>query len=134
MLHGQFNNSIISTQPTRNDFDKLASLYELSLFKFNTNLDPSLNPCQNLSCYQIRSRYFSPHSFEQIKTKFSSSDRSTSFSVFHNSIVSLTANQETLQTHILDELDFQFDVIGISETKITNSNSDKSIPTIPGYH
>ena len=47
MLHGQFNNSIISTQPTRNDFDKLASLYELSLFKFNTNLDPSLNPCQN---------------------------------------------------------------------------------------
>ena len=26
------------------------------------------------------------------------------------------------------------DVTGISETKITNSNSDKSIPTIPGYH
>ena len=93
-----------------------------------------MNPCQNLSCNQIRSRYFSPHSFEQMKTKFSSSDRSTSFSVFHNSIVSLTANQESLQTHILDELDFQFDVIGISEAKITNSNSDKSIPTIAGYH
>ena len=134
MLHGQFNNSTISTRPTKNDLDKLASLYELSLFKLNTNLDSNLNPFQNLSCNQIHSRYFSPHSFEQMKTKLSSSDRSTSFSVFHNNIVSLNANLENLQTHILDELDFQFDVIGISETKITNSNSDKSIPTIPGYH
>ena len=48
--------------------------------------------------------------------------------------MSLNANQENLQTHILDELDFQFDVIGISETKITNSNSNNSIPKIPGYH
>ena len=69
MLHGQFNNSTISTRPSKNDLDKLASLNELSLFKLNTNLDSNLNPFQNLSCNQIHRRYFSPHSFEQMKTK-----------------------------------------------------------------
>ena len=34
---------------------------------------------------------------------------------------------------LIDELDFHFDVIGISETKITNSNEDNAKPSIPGY-
>lgn len=56
-----------------------------------------------------------------MKTKLSKTDRSTSFSVFHNNIVRLKENIEDLKSHILDELDFQFDIIGFSETKITNS-------------
>ena len=34
---------------------------------------------------------------------------------------------------LLDELDFHFDVIGISETKITNSNESKAYLNISGY-
>ena len=43
-------------------------------------------------------------------------------------------NLENLQTRILKDLEFHFDIIGISETKITNSNSAISVPTIPGYN
>ena len=45
---------------------------------------------------------------------------------------SLNRNLENLQTHLLDELDFHFDVIGVTETKITNTN-DQSHHKIPGY-
>ena len=34
---------------------------------------------------------------------------------------------------LLDELDFNFDVIGVTETKITNSNVNEAHPNIPGY-
>ena len=34
---------------------------------------------------------------------------------------------------LLDELDFHFDVIGVSETKITNSNVNEFHSNIPGY-
>ena len=45
---------------------------------------------------------------------------------------SLNRNLENLQTHLLDELDFHFDVIGVTETKITNKNY-QSHHKIPGY-
>ena len=56
------------------------------------------------------------------------------FIIFNNNVVSLNANLENLQTHILEELEFHFDVLGISETKITNSNVDISTPLISGYN
>ena len=58
----------------------------------------------------------------------------SSFSIFHNNILSVNKNLENLQTQILEEPEFHFDIIGISETKITNSNSAISVPTIPGYN
>ena len=68
-----------------------------------------------------------------MKSKFSKSDVNSCFTLFHNNIVSLNSNLENLQTHILDELDFHFDIIGVSETKITNANVGLSVPNIPGY-
>ena len=47
--------------------------------------------------------------------------------------VSINRNLENLQTHILDELNFCFNVIGVTETKITNSNSVDCCPIIPRY-
>ena len=44
------------------------------------------------------------------------------------------SNLENLQTQILDELDFRFDVIGVSKTKITNANVGLYVPNIPGYN
>ena len=46
--------------------------------------------------------------------------------------MSINRNLENVQL-LLDELDFHFDVIGISETKITNSNNSKAHLSISGY-
>ena len=55
-----------------------------------------------------------------------------SFWVFHNNIISLNHNLETLQTNHLTEIDFQFDIIGFTETKITKTTCNVSCE-IPGY-
>ena len=59
--------------------------------------------------------------------------RKASFSVFHNNICSLRRDLENLQTHILDELDFPFSIIGITETCITNEDLGGFNYNIPGY-
>ena len=46
---------------------------------------------------------------------------------------SITGHVGENQELLLDELDFHFDVIGISETKSTNSNESNVHPSIPGY-
>ena len=102
----------------KRDLDKLTCLNDLDLFTLNTVLDCNLNPDN------------SPHSFRQMKTKV---ETDTSFSVFHNNVVSLNRNLENLQTHILHELNFHFNIIGVSETKITNANSEMCTAKIPGY-
>ena len=103
-LHGQFNNSILSSKTTRNNLHKLTSLHDLSLFNLNTNLDVNLNPYENLSNNQIRGRYFSPHSFAQMQSKLTANERLSSFSIFHNNVLSINKNVENLQTQILEEL------------------------------
>ena len=67
-----------------------------------------------------------------MKTKV---ETDSSFSVFYNNVVSLNRNLENLQTHILHELNFHFNImiIGVSETKITNANSEICTAKIPGY-
>jgi len=88
-LHGQFNNSGVASKTTRNNLHKLKSLYDLSLFNLNTNLDVNINPYENLSINQIRRRYFSPHSFAQMQSKLSKNVRLSSFSIFHNNVLSI---------------------------------------------
>ena len=131
-LHGQFNNSVLASKTIRNNLHKLTSLYDLSLFDLNTNLAVNLSPYENLSTNQFLSRYFCPHSFAQMQSKLSKNERLSSFSIFHNNVPSINKNLENLQTQILEELEVHFDIIGICETMITNSNSVISVPTIPG--
>ena len=64
-----------------------------------------------------------------MKTKLSKDEAASSFSVFDNNVVSLYRNLENLETQLLHELDFHFNVIGVTETKIANANSAH----IPGY-
>ena len=56
----------------------------------------------------------------------------STFSVFHNNIASISRNLKNVSI-LLDELDFSFNVIGITETKITISNENNFHPSIPGY-
>ena len=96
-------------------------------------MDAYLNTEFTLPNQRVQSRYFSPHSFKMFKQNLPENRVKTSFSIFHNNIiVSINRNLENLEL-LLDELDFHFDVIGISETKITNSNESKAHPNIPGY-
>ena len=68
-----------------------------------------------------------------MKTKLSKVETISSFSVFHNNVVSLNRNLENLQTQLLHEVDFHFNVIGVTETKITNANLQMCAAHIPGY-
>ena len=108
----------------------MPSLYDINLFDLNTILDSNISPYENLHNNQMKSRYFSPHAFHHAKSKWPNN----CFSVFQNNITSLNQNLENLQTHILEETDFHFDVIGIpAETKITNANLETSSFNISGY-
>ena len=130
MLYGQFNNILMDKhQPTKYELQNLPSLYDINLFDLNTILDSNISPYENLHNNQMKSRYFSPHAFHHAKSKWPNN----CFSVFQNNITSLNQNLENLQTHILEETDFHFDVIGISETKISNANLETSAFNIPGY-
>ena len=57
----------------------------------------------------------------------------SSLSIFHNNIRSLNRNLENLVTHYLQELGIHFNTIGVTETKITNSNENRGLSNIPGY-
>ena len=116
-LHGQFNNSVLASKTTRNNLHKLTSLYDLSLFNLNTNLGVNFDPYENLSTNQFRSRYsVFPHSFAKMQSRLSKNERLSSFSIIHNNVLSINKNLENLQTQILEELEFHFDIIGISDT------------------
>ena len=45
-------------------------------------------------------------------------------SIIHNNIRSLNRNLDNLVNHYLQELGIHFNVIGVTETKITNSNEN----------
>ena len=60
ILHGQFNNSLSNHQPTKNDLQKLTSLYDLNLFDLNVNLDSKLSCYENLLSHKLQVDIF-PH-------------------------------------------------------------------------
>ena len=130
--HGQFNNSIPADWRPRRNLDKLNSLYDLDIFSLNSNLDTYLNTDFNLPNQRIQSRYFSPHSFKMFKQKLSENTIKSSFSIFHNNIVSINRNSENIEL-LLDELDFHFDVIGILEPKLQNRNRNRLFPLRSDY-
>jgi len=132
LCHGQFNSSIPDTVQPRRNLNKLTSLYDLGIFNLNTDLDVNLSTDCNLPNQRIQSRYFSPHSFNMFKKNLPKGKVDSTFSVFHNNIASINRNLENVSI-LLDELDFHFNVIGITETKITISNENNFHPSIPGY-
>jgi len=79
-----------------------------------------------------KSKYYSPLSF---KTCLSSEriNSCSSFSIAHNNIRSLKKNFEEFQNQILSELNFEFSLIGFTETRICNSDNVDCIPLFPGY-
>ena len=53
----------------------------------------------------------------------------------HTNIRSLKRNLENFQTHLLDELDFHFNIIGLTETRINSSTENLDFnPSIFHYN
>ena len=48
----------------------------------------------------------------------------SNISFMHTNIRSLKRNLENFQTHLLDELDFHFNIIGVTETRINSSTEN----------
>ena len=108
--------------PTKRYLDKLHSLHDNDLFNLNTG---QIND-------DLRSNYYSPHSFKLSKDYHLI--KPDAFSILHNNVGSLITNLEKFETHLLEALDLYFDIIGISETKVTKDNLPigKNL-NIPGY-
>ena len=51
---------------SKKSLDKLSSLYDFDLLNTNIRQDEDLN-LNNLLNYRIQSRYFSPHTFQELK-------------------------------------------------------------------
>ena len=121
-VHGQFNNSLPKNSlTTRKQLDNLPSLYDCDLFSLNLNTNLNVDPDQNILNNQVRCKYYSPISFYKEKVSLNNlSSTECSFSIFHNNNKSLRKNVENLQTHILEELEYSFSVIGLTETRITS--------------
>ena len=121
-VHGLFNTSASISRTPNVYLEKLHSLYDLDLFLLNTGLDNSRNPDSNILHQHIRSLYYSPNSFYNLKCSLSSSHcKNDGFSLLHNNIRSLKRNLECFQTHLLSELDFRFSLIALTETRITDA-------------
>ena len=125
-------NIIPSSLPTKKYLEKLTSLHDLDLFSLNT--DSNINPDFNLPNLKIRSQYYSPHSFHVMKNNLNDARTGIpKFSLFHNNVRSLKRNFESLETQLLNELEYHFSVIGITETKLANSDLPEQLPSLPGY-
>ena len=111
--------------------EMLCSIYDLDLFSLNTG--EAHNHDFNLYNHCIQSRYFSPHSFNKFKSKFPRYAGNLCFSLLHNNVTSLKQNLENFQVYLLDELDYNFILIGVSETKINSLKDVDFDPSIPGY-
>ena len=131
LAHGQFNNCLPSHLPAKKYLEKLSSIYDLNLFKLNALEDT--NPSDSIYNHCIHSRYYSPYSFYKFKSELPSRVSDSSFSLLHNNIRSLKRNLENFQVHLLDKLNFEFSIIGVSETKIISGKEMDFNPCIPGY-
>ena len=97
--HGQFNNTLSSSLPTKKYLDRLPSYYDLDLFTLNTFLDRSSD--SNTYYSNIRCKYFSLHSFCDQKSKIATNPcPDSNISFIHTNIRSQKGNLENFQTHL----------------------------------
>ena len=71
--------------------------------------------------YPIRCKYYSLYSFSQLKNKLNEQLSHCQLSFFHNNVSSLKGDLENFQTHLLDELNFHFSDIAVTEMRIRNA-------------
>ena len=73
--------------------------------------------------HKIYGRFFSPHNFKNYSNSLTKKQLEPS-SIFHNNILILNKNIEKLVKHYLENIDLHLDIIGITATKMTNTNQN----------
>ena len=132
--HGSFNNLMpIENLPSKKYLDRLPSLNDIDLFSLNAD-NVNNSDLEYSFIRPVRCKYYSPHSFSLLPNKLNKQEFRSQLTLFHNNVCSLKSNHENLQTHLLNELNFHFNIIGVTETRITNSNSIDFNPNITGYN
>ena len=132
--HGQFNNLLPDANlPSKRYLERLPSLHDIDLFSLNLDLNFNSN-LESPLCHPIHCKYYSPHSFNQLKSERCQRSDPKTFSLIHNNIGSLKRNFEDFQTHLLNELDFPFSIIGVTETKTTNADFADFNTSLAGYN
>lgn len=129
-VHGEFNNLLHDNLPSKKYLEHLKSLHDLDLFNLNINIHQNFTDDLN---FANRCNYYSPHSFNCMKNS-SDYSKNNYFSLLHTNIRSLRANLENFQTHLLEELNYKFNIIGITETRITNDTIVDFNPSLPNYN
>ena len=76
--------------------------------------------------------YYSTHAFHKLKTK-TQLNIATTFSLLHTNIQSLQKNKDNLEI-FLNNVDFDFDVIALSETWHNGANNALENLSLSGYH
>ena len=122
--HGQFNNLI--NLPSKRYLERLPSFHDIDLFSLNLDLNFNSN-LESPLFHPIRRKYYSPHNFNQLKSERCQRSDPKTFSLIHNNIRSLKRNFEDFQTHLLNELDFPFSIIGVTDFADFN-------PSLAGYN
>ena len=122
----------IENLPSKKYLDRLPSLNDIDLFSLNAD-NVNKSDLEYSSIRPVRCKYYSPLSFSLLTNKLYKQVFRSQLTLFHN-VCSLKSNLENLQTHLLSELDFHFNIIGVTETRITNSNFIDFNPNITGYN
>ena len=132
--HGSFNNLMpIENLPNKKHLDHLPSLNDIDLFSLNAE-NVNNSDLEYSSIRPVQCKYYSPLSFSLLTNKLNKQIFRSQLTLFHNNVRSLKSNLENLQTHLLNELNFHFNIIGVTETRITNSNFIDFNPNITGYN
>ena len=122
LAHGQFNNCTSSHLPTKRYLEKLTSIYDLGLFRLNAaeTLNPLIFIFTTIVFRASTTLHIAP---TNLKLNFPDTLVIHVFSVLHNNVRSVRQNLGNFQVHLLDELNFDFSIIGVSETKIISGKN-----------
>ena len=113
--HGSFNNLLaIENLPSKKYLDRLPSLNDIDLFSLNAD-NVNNSDLEYSSICPVRCKYYSPLSFSLLTDKLNKQVFRSQLTLFHNNVCSLKRNLENLQTHLLNEFDFHFNIIGVTE-------------------
>ena len=103
-------------KPSEENGDKKTKLPKINEFLDKHVLTPNLE-------------YYQTHDFHKLSAKTA---KEKTFSLMHTNICSLNANVKHLDI-LLDQLDFSFDLLAVSETWTAKSGHLENIPRLENY-
>lgn len=119
---------VLSSSKKKN-LDRLTIIYDLDLFSLNIN--SNINPDRNFSLQPTRCKYYSPHSFSKLRHMNSFHPN---FSVLHSNIRSLKRSLDQFQNHLWSVMNFHFNIIAVTETRIYNEDIRHLNVTLANYN